>query len=108
MTDVLIVFCTCPNASVAEQLAGALVENHFAACVNILPDVRSIYRWQDELHNDGEALMVMKTTKDAYPALEAWLQENHPYDVPEILAVPVSKGSGGYLDWVKDQCQLKQ
>ncbi len=100
--------CTCPDSTVAAKLGGGLVENGFAACVNILPEIRSIYRWRGELHNDGEVLMVAKSTRQAYPDLEAWLQKHHPYDVPEILAVSALEGSASYLEWVKNQCQKIQ
>ena len=62
-----------------------------------------MYRWKGELQNDGEVLMVIKTSRSAYPALEAWLERHHPYDVPEVLALPVQAGSGNYLDWVLDE-----
>ena len=98
--QILVVLCTCPDRTVAERLAGGLVEQNWAACVNILPEIRSIYRWQGELHNDGEVLMVIKSTRAAYPGLQHWLQKEHPYDVPEILALPLAAGSPDYLEWV--------
>ena len=104
MTEALVVLCTCPNEEVARGLAGCLVENRLAACVNILPEIRSIYRWQGELQEDGEALMIMKTSRQAYPALEARLLEDHPYDVPEVIAVPLEAGSRNYLDWIAAEC----
>jgi periplasmic divalent cation tolerance protein len=100
MTDVLIVLCTCPDPSAAEKLAAGLVDNGFAACVNIFPGIRSIYRWQDELQVDDEVLLLVKTSRDAYPQLERWLLDNHPYDVPEVLALPVETGAADYLAWV--------
>lgn len=104
MTEALVVLCTCPNDGVARELAGRLVENRLAACVNILPEIRSIYRWQGELQEDGEALMIIKTTRDVYPALEAWLLEAHPYDVPEAIALPLEAGSRSYLEWIAAEC----
>ncbi len=101
--EVLVVLCTCPDPGIAERLAGGLVEHNLAACVNILPQIRSIYRWQGELNNDSEALMVVKTTRAAYPGLQLWLQENHPYDVPEVLALPLEAGSPDYLAWVIEE-----
>ena len=106
MTEVLAVLCTCPDVATARRLAGALVEQRLAACVNILPEIRSIYRWRDEVHDDGEALMVVKTTRLAYGRLEAWLVEHHPYDVPEVLALPVQTGSENYLDWVLSETEI--
>jgi len=103
MTETLVVLCTCPNPPEAERLAGGLVENGFAACVNILPEIRSIYRWRGELHNDSETLMIIKSTREAYERLEAWIREHHVYDVPEVLAVPVQAGSQAYMEWVRNE-----
>jgi periplasmic divalent cation tolerance protein len=103
MSEVLVVFCTCPDAGAAERLAAALVDQRLAACVNILPKILSIYRWEGDVQSDAEALMVVKTTREAYPGLERWLEKHHPYDVPEILALPVQAGSGNYLDWVLNE-----
>lgn len=100
MTEALVVLCTCPDEAVARRLSGSLVENRLAACVNILPEIRSIYRWQGEVQEDGEAMMIIKTTRDVYPALEARLLEEHPYDVPEAIALPIEGGSRDYLDWI--------
>jgi periplasmic divalent cation tolerance protein len=107
MTEVFVILCTCPNAIEAEKLAAGLVEHGMAACVNILPEIRSIYRWQGVLHNEAEVLMIVKTTRQAYSRVEKWLSKHHPYDVPEILAIPVQAGSSDYLDWVKTECQEK-
>ena len=107
MTEVLVVLCTCPDAATARKLAGGLVERGLTACVNILPKIRSIYRWQGELQDDSEALMVIKTTRLAYAELESWLLEHHPYDVPEVLALPVQTGSTGYLDWVLNEIEIR-
>ena len=100
MTEALVILCTCPDEATASRLAGDLVEENLAACVNILPGIRSIYRWQDELQMDDEVLMLVKTSRDAYPQLERWLLDNHPYDVPEVLALPVETGAANYLAWV--------
>jgi periplasmic divalent cation tolerance protein len=102
MKDVVVILCTAPDEDAANRLARGLVKNSLAACVNIVPAIRSIYRWQGALQDDAEVLMVIKSTLSAFAALEAWLLEHHPYDVPEILALPVEKGSGAYLDWVCD------
>ena len=103
MTKVVAVLCTCPDEAAAGRLAGELVENRLAACVNILPAIRSIYRWQGATQDDPEVLMIAKTTRSAYPALESWLIEHHPYDVPEVLALPVLEGSAAYLGWVQGE-----
>lgn len=77
-----------------------LVERQLAACVNILPGVESIYRWKGELNRDPEALALIKTTADGYPALEEALVDLHPYEEPEVIALEVAAGSAGYLGWV--------
>ena len=103
MTNVVTVLCTCPDQAEAEKLAGGLLENGLAACVNIMPEIRSIYRWQGVLNNDGESLMIIKTSRQKYSSVQSWLERHHPYDVPEIIALPVEQGSGAYLDWVVNE-----
>jgi len=107
MTEVLIVLCTCPDLATAQRLAAGVVERRLAACVNIVPGIRSIYRWQGRVQEGDEVLILVKTTRLAYPELEAWLLEAHPYDVPEVLAVPVQQGSADYLDWVLNEIEVK-
>ena len=96
----IVVFCNCPDDAVASRLARTLVTEGLAACVNRLPGVRSTYCWDGELQDDGEVLLTIKTLGERYPALEARIRALHPYDVPEIIALPVVAGSSGYLDWV--------
>lgn len=96
----IVVLCTVPSTEVAERLGHGAVEGKLAACVNIVPGVRSIYEWEGKLEDDQELLLVVKTTKARYLALEAWLTEQHPYDVPEVVALDVTAGSRSYLDWV--------
>ena len=91
------------TASSAEEGVGLgrrLVEERLAACVNVLPGVRSLYIWEGALQETDEALLVIKTRRDRYPALARRIQELHSYSVPEILAVPVESGSPAYIDWV--------
>ena len=107
MTEILTVLCTCPDEATARRLAAGLVERRLAACVNILPEIRSIYRWRGRVQEDGEALMIVKTTRMAYPELEAWLLEHHPYDVPEVLALRAHQGSADYLDWVLGEIEVQ-
>lgn len=97
---VLLVFCTFPDEAVARSVATTLVEEQLVACVTLSPAVTSIYRWEGKVETAGEVLALMKTTPATYDALEARLQTLHPYDVPEILAVPVERGLPGYLRWV--------
>ncbi len=101
MTDgVLLTFCTCPDESVALSLAETLVRERLAACVNLLPGVRSIYIWQGKLQRDAEVLLQIKSAASGFPDLAARLRELHPYDLPEIMAVPISHGLSDYLNWV--------
>ena len=105
MDEIRVVFCTCPDTGVAASLARLLVKHRLAACVNILPEIRSIYRWQGEVQDDAECLMMIKTTQAAVKEVQRWLIEQHPYDEPEVIAVPVSEGSPGYLAWVAAETQ---
>lgn len=98
---VLLVFCTFPDETVARSVATTLVEEQLVACVNLHPAVTSIYRWEGKVETAGEVLALVKTTPAAYAALEDRLQTLHPYEVPEILAVPVERGLPGYLRWVE-------
>ena len=99
MNSILVVYCTCPDEKTARRLAACLVENRLAACVNVLPRIRSIYRWQGAVQDDGEALMMIKTTAARYAELERWLNGHHPYDLPEVIALPVDRGLPAYLEW---------
>ena len=105
MSEVLTVLCTCPDTATAKSLAAGLVEQGLAACVNVLPEIRSIYRWRNEIHDEGEVLLLAKTSRLAYASLESWLLEHHPYEVPEVLALPVQAGSADYLDWVLSEIE---
>lgn len=103
MTDALIVLCTCTNTEEAERIARPLVEQRFAACVNILPAVRSIYRWQDKVESASEVLLIIKSTTAAFPLLRDRITELHSYDVPEIIALPIVDGTDAYLSWLRAQ-----
>ena len=96
----LLVLCTCPNQDVAEEIATLLLERRLAACVNRIPGVESLYRWEGKVERDQEQLLLIKTTPDAYGDLERLVLETHPYDVPEVIAVRVDEGSLRYLDWI--------
>ncbi len=95
-----IVFCTVPDTEVGSRLAEALVEEGLAACVNLLPGLTSIYRWEGKLHKDGEALLLIKTRADRFGQLAARIRQLHPYELPEIVAVPLNEGLPEYLDWI--------
>lgn len=100
-TAVVAVLSTAPDPTVAESLAARVVEERLAACANLVPGVTSIYRWEGELRRDSEVLVVFKTTAAAFPSLRARILELHPYDVPEVLALPVPDGADDYLSWVR-------
>lgn len=97
----LLVHVTCPS-NVSENLGRALVEARVAACVNIVPQVQSIYRWQGKVVEETESLLLIKTTRSAYPSLERALTQLHPYELPEILVIEIDSGSEGYLAWIRD------
>ena len=102
MTDTpyQLILCTCPDMQVAEQLATSLVEQRLAACINIIPGLISIYRWQGTLEKGTELLLLIKTTRQQYAAVEAAIQQQHPYELPEIIAVTLDEGSSDYLRWI--------
>ena len=100
MDDVLLVITNLPDAQAAGQLARRLIEEHAAACVNQLAPCTSTYRWQGGIETATEVPLLIKTTRAAYPRLEALIREHHPYELPEIVAVPVTTGLPAYLDWV--------
>ncbi|HMN45756.1 MAG TPA: divalent-cation tolerance protein CutA [Povalibacter sp.] len=102
MTDqVIVVLSTCPDAATAQRLAETLVTERLATCVNRIEGVRSTYVWQDELQDDPEVLLVIKTTAGRVGELEARLKALHPYELPEWLILPVSGGNERYLEWVR-------
>jgi periplasmic divalent cation tolerance protein len=103
MTDALVVLVTAPSAEKAAELARALVEERLAACGNVVPGLRSIYRWQGAVQEDTEALLVLKTTRARFEALRDRILALHPYEVPEVLAVPVEAGSARYLGWIAEE-----
>ena len=101
--NVCIVLCTCPNDEAAERISSAIVEARLAACVNIVKAIQSVFRWDEKIQSENETLMIIKTVSSRYSELESMLQEVHPYDVPEILMIPVGAGSPPYLSWVMDE-----
>lgn len=102
-SGVLVVITNLPDRAAAEELAEKLVASRLAACVNILAPCRSIYRWKDAVQHDEEHPMLVKTTVGRYPALEAAIRAGHPYELPEIIAVPAEAGLPAYLEWVRDE-----
>jgi periplasmic divalent cation tolerance protein len=100
MTGKLIVFVTCASKGEAENIARAVVEEHLAACVNVLPGVRSCYVWDGKVNWSEEVLLLIKTTDARFLALQSRIRELHSYDVPEIVGVPIEVGFEKYLQWV--------
>ena len=100
--DVIVVFITAPSREVAHQIANGLLEQKLAACVNVVPAVQSIYSWQGAVQSDDEVLLIVKSRAALFEEkLLPAVQDMHPYEVPEIIALPVIMGSKSYLDWVE-------
>ena len=102
MTDKRVVLTTTPSEEEARQIARALVGERLAACVNIIPKVESIYRWQDKVEEAEEYLMLIKTTESAFALLQEKLKELHSYELPECVALAMTAGSPSYLKWIDD------
>jgi periplasmic divalent cation tolerance protein len=100
VTGALVVLVTAPTAERAAEMARTLVEERLAACGNVVPGIRSIYRWEGEVQDDEEVLLVLKTTRERFEALRERVLALHPYEVPEVLALPVEAGSEKYLAWL--------
>jgi len=101
-----IVISTCGERAEAEQIARVLVEEGLAACVNIVPNVHSVYRWQGKVASGEEAMLIIKTTRAGYPLLEKKLRTVHSYELPEIVAVPIVEGLDEYLSWLGEQVSV--
>jgi periplasmic divalent cation tolerance protein len=101
----IVVLCTCPDDAVADRIAGALVEERLAACVNRLPGVASTYRWKGEVQRDSECLLLIKTTIERFDALRERIVALHPYELPEVIAVDIARGLPAYLHWIASETQ---
>ncbi|HET7765923.1 MAG TPA: divalent-cation tolerance protein CutA [Burkholderiales bacterium] len=101
--DAFLVITNLPDRDSAGRLARALVEKRLAACVNVLSPCRSVYRWQGKTEDTEEFPMLIKTTRERYPALESAIRAEHPYELPEIIAVPLAGGLPAYLEWVASE-----
>ena len=99
----LMVLSTCPDADTARHIADQLVTGRLAACVQLIPDIRSVFRWEGRVDEAGECLLLIKTGIHCYQELENKIKSLHPYELPEIIAVPVIKGLDDYLSWI-DKC----
>jgi periplasmic divalent cation tolerance protein len=99
-SEALVVLCTCPDDVAGTRIATALIEGGHAACVNRVPGVRSMYRWDGRVQDDAEVLLVIKTTAARLAGVESLIRAQHPYELPEVLALPVAGGSAEYLAWI--------
>jgi periplasmic divalent cation tolerance protein len=107
MSDALLILCTCPDAESAAAIARALVGERLAACVNRMPGLTSVYRWQSEIHEDNEVLLLIKTRRELFERLRARIIELHPYDVPEVIALDVAAGHEPYLEWLRTETKTR-
>ncbi len=98
-----LIYCTCPDLETAERIAEQLIRRQLAACINILPGLRSIYTWQGEIETAQEHLLLIKSPQARYAAIETAIKTLHPYQLPEIIAVAIERGSSEYLKWI-DSC----
>ena len=98
----LLVLTTCPGSITAKQIAQDLVANDVAACVNIIPGLTSYFKWSNKVDSDDELLLLIKTTSDCYPKVEKRIKSLHPYELPEIIAVPIKEGFADYLRWIEN------
>lgn len=97
----IIVLCTCPDQATAQNLATILIEEYCAACINIIAGINSIYRWQGQIERATEYLLIIKTQSILYKKLETTIIKHHPYQLPEIIALPIAQGLPTYLNWIK-------
>lgn len=104
---VQLILCTCPDRNTAETIARRLVTDGLAACVNIVPQLTSIYSWQGHVETAEECLLLIKARQDNYPTIEVAIRKQHPYDLPEIIAVPVQQGLPDYLHWISSCTPIK-
>ncbi len=102
MTDTVVVLVTAPSADVAADIARAVVSEKLAACGNVVPGVRSIYRWKGALQDEAEALLVLKAPRKRFPELCDRIRALHPYELPEVIALPIEAGHEPYIDWIID------
>ena len=105
MTGKIVVLSTCGSEEEAARIARQLVDGHIAACVNVLPKVRSFYRWEDKVQDSQECMLLIKTSRDRFAALRTVLEAAHSYELPEVIALPIVDGSPNYLDWMTKELE---
>jgi len=103
VTDAMVVFTTLPSPEKAAEIARTLVEERLVACANVLPAVRSIYKWQGKMQDENEVMLLLKTREEQLERLKLRILELHPYEVPEVLAIPVESGYRAYLEWIASE-----
>ncbi|MBT8421706.1 MAG: divalent-cation tolerance protein CutA [Gammaproteobacteria bacterium] len=106
--DTLLVYCTCPDEAAGAELATHLVEQGLAGCINVLPGITSIYKWHGTMKSGTEALLLIKTPANKYPALEQAIRSRHPYELPEIIAVSIETGLPDYLNWIAQETDIRE
>ena len=104
MKNYIVIYITTGNAEEAENIAEGLVRKGLAACVNIVPKIKSIYKWKGNICNDDECLLIVKSRKDLLKEVIKWVKKHHSYETPEIIALPIVDGSKDYLKWIEDSC----
>jgi len=102
MTDKIVVLVTGSNARECARIARSLLDKRLIACANLLPQVRSLYCWKGKIADEKECLMLLKTSRELLPTLQAEVEKRHSYSVPEIIALPILNGSANYLDWIAE------
>ncbi len=100
--DYQLLFTTCADIQSARALANDLVDKDLAACVSIIPNVTSIYKWRGEIEESQEFQLILKSHNAKFDAIKAFITDNHPYELPELIAVPITNGLPAYLDWIKE------
>ena len=105
MTDKIVILSTCASEAEAERLARVLVEARLAACVNVIPRIRSFYRWKGQIDSGAECLLLIKSSRLLFERLRAALEKAHSYEVPELIAMPIVEGSSSYLNWLAGELQ---
>ncbi|WP_353571566.1 divalent-cation tolerance protein CutA [Candidatus Albibeggiatoa sp. nov. BB20] len=101
MSDHQVLFNTCPDLHIAQDIAKALLEKHLAACINIVPQIQSMYEWKGKIINDTEVLLIIKTQAKHYKSIENLLVQLHPYEVPELIALSIDTGLPSYINWIQ-------
>lgn len=104
MEKYVVIYITSGNTEEAEKIASGLVNEGLAACVNIVPSIKSVYKWKGEICNDNELLLIVKSRKSLMGKIKEWVKKHHSYETPEIIALPIIEGSEDYLKWIDDSC----